>query len=101
MRAPWQERLRRQEHAGWAARVQADIDQIDEPVTRVVTVGDEFEITDPGYDRAQLQVERTDPAVAPNFYAASVRELARYHLRFSLDWYLNEDLARKPGDYVV
>ncbi len=49
-------------------------------------VGDGLEVEEiEGYSRAEFNVQVHDPALAPSLYAASVRELARHHLKFSLD----------------
>jgi hypothetical protein len=82
-------------HAGEAEERTEMAVRSDRQVTTVVT--DEPDLGDDSgsFYRAQYQVERVSPVAAPSYYAASVRELARHHLKFSLDWYLNEDLARK------
>ena len=85
------ERLRRQEYAGWAARVQADIDLIDDGaahadpvgVTTVVTVGEEFEIADlwgivAAQQRAEHLFDTLDPVIDGAAYACAVRDLARH-----------------------
>jgi hypothetical protein len=90
------ERLRRQEAVRNNGQVHPIPDHIVSPKLvdaldrmRNVLSATDVEEGDPhaldSYHRASFTVTKVNPALAPSLYADSVRELARHHLKFSID----------------